>query len=121
MSDMSKGPRWWQASDGNWYPPELHPGYVSARTPPPATPPGATGTASALGRSPRREPYVGAHLVAVAFKTLACVTLLGGAVATWQIVDHLRASATASDTIAQAAGASAGSTVFTAAVLFFFG
>lgn len=25
MSDKPEGPGWWQASDGNWYPPELHP------------------------------------------------------------------------------------------------
>ena len=25
MSDTSQGPGWWQASDGNWYPPEDHP------------------------------------------------------------------------------------------------
>jgi len=25
MSDVSNGPGWWIASDGRWYPPELHP------------------------------------------------------------------------------------------------
>jgi hypothetical protein len=25
MSDISAGPGWWIASDGKWYPPELHP------------------------------------------------------------------------------------------------
>ena len=25
MSDEPKGPGWWIASDGNWYPPEQHP------------------------------------------------------------------------------------------------
>jgi hypothetical protein len=25
MSDKSEGPGWWIASDGRWYPPELHP------------------------------------------------------------------------------------------------
>ena len=25
MSDVSQGPGWWIASDGNWYPPHLHP------------------------------------------------------------------------------------------------
>jgi hypothetical protein len=25
MADTSGGPGWWQASDGNWYPPEQHP------------------------------------------------------------------------------------------------
>ncbi len=33
MSDVSQGPGWWMASDGKWYPPELHPNY--APTPPP--------------------------------------------------------------------------------------
>jgi hypothetical protein len=32
MSDMSQGPGWWIASDGKWYPPELHP---DARPPAP--------------------------------------------------------------------------------------
>ena len=25
MSDVTQGPGWWIASDGKWYPPELHP------------------------------------------------------------------------------------------------
>ena len=29
MSDKSEGPGWWIASDGNWYPPELHPSAVA--------------------------------------------------------------------------------------------
>lgn len=33
MSDAPKGPDWWIASDGKWYPPELHP---SVRTEDPA-------------------------------------------------------------------------------------
>jgi hypothetical protein len=27
MSDVSQGPHWWQASDGKWYAPDLHPDY----------------------------------------------------------------------------------------------
>lgn len=27
MSDISRGPGWWRASDGRWYPPETHPNY----------------------------------------------------------------------------------------------
>lgn len=30
MSDTSQGPDWWLASDGRWYPPTDHPGYVLA-------------------------------------------------------------------------------------------
>ena len=36
MSDTSHGTGWWQASDGKWYPPELHPDYEppSSASPP---------------------------------------------------------------------------------------
>jgi hypothetical protein len=40
MSDQSQGPGWWQASDGKWYAPELHPSYVPPA--PIAGPPGIT-------------------------------------------------------------------------------
>jgi hypothetical protein len=30
MSDKSEGPGWWIASDGKWYPPELHPSVRNA-------------------------------------------------------------------------------------------
>lgn len=39
MSDSPQGPGWWQASDGNWYPPEQAPGYTPAG--PDASAPGA--------------------------------------------------------------------------------
>lgn len=41
MSDVSRGAGWWQASDGKWYPPEVHPGYRSPVPPaqfPPSSP-----------------------------------------------------------------------------------
>jgi hypothetical protein len=38
MSDTAPGPGWWQASDGRWYPPHQHPGYVPP-PPPPSAPP----------------------------------------------------------------------------------
>jgi len=34
------GPGWWQASDGNWYPPESAPGYAPTPGPAPWGPPG---------------------------------------------------------------------------------
>ena len=34
MSDMSQGPGWWLASDGRWYPPELHPSLTQAASAP---------------------------------------------------------------------------------------
>jgi hypothetical protein len=45
MSDISQGAGWWQASDGKWYAPELHPDYQ----PPP--PPG-TGSAESSPAQP---------------------------------------------------------------------
>ena len=46
MSDMSQGPGWWLASDGRWYPPELHPGVTPVPTVPSA--PSAHGAEDAL-------------------------------------------------------------------------
>jgi hypothetical protein len=31
VSDASGGPNWWQASNGIWYPPELHPSYKQGK------------------------------------------------------------------------------------------
>jgi TM2 domain-containing membrane protein YozV len=30
MSDVSQGPGWWQASDGKWYAPDLHPDFQAS-------------------------------------------------------------------------------------------
>gem|GEM_PF-5895563 len=38
MSDVAQGPGWWQASDGKWNPPELHPSYVRPVAPPRSPP-----------------------------------------------------------------------------------
>jgi hypothetical protein len=107
---MSRGPGWWLASDGAWYPPELHPGYVSPRQPPAAAAPNVTVTR-----------FLGAHVVALVLKTIAWLSLVGGGLVTWRIVVHLQSSFTATATTLQAAAASAGVTVLAAAVLFFFG
>ncbi len=40
MSNAPQGPGWWQASDGNWYPPEQHPSYTPPPTTAPSAPPG---------------------------------------------------------------------------------
>jgi uncharacterized membrane protein len=47
MSDESQGPGWWLASDGKWYPPELHPS-AQPQQPSPSSyvPPGGGGYAS---------------------------------------------------------------------------
>jgi hypothetical protein len=47
MSDKSEGPGWWIASDGKWYPPELHPSVRDASPAQASTPPNA-------GSQPRR-------------------------------------------------------------------
>jgi hypothetical protein len=60
MSDVSQGPGWWQASDGKWYPPELHPHY--APPPPPAAatqPPPSAPAAPNWGQPPSGPPPSG--------------------------------------------------------------
>ena len=69
MSDKPEGPGWWIASDGNWYPPELHPSVreVSRMRSPvdtpvqPATQPGSgTGRSGSHGQTPvGRNTHVG--------------------------------------------------------------
>jgi len=54
MSDVSQGPGWWQASDGKWYPPELHP---DAQGQPPGLPPYP---GAGPGQPPGLPPYPGA-------------------------------------------------------------
>ena len=39
MSDTSQGPGWWQASDGRWYAPELHPDFREPQVEGDARPP----------------------------------------------------------------------------------
>jgi len=39
MSDVRAQQDWWQASDGRWYPPELHPNYRPTGIPPSSLPP----------------------------------------------------------------------------------
>jgi len=39
MSDKPQGPGWWLASDGTWYPPELHPSVQEVTPAPVATAP----------------------------------------------------------------------------------
>jgi transcription elongation factor Elf1 len=38
VSNIQQGPDWWQASDGRWYSPELHPNHQAPLPPPPAVP-----------------------------------------------------------------------------------
>lgn len=49
VSTQPQGPGWWEASNGSWYPPELHPDY-QAPPPPPPPPPGARTTVTIPAR-----------------------------------------------------------------------
>jgi hypothetical protein len=54
MSDRPQGPGWWQASDGNWYPPESHPAQQSP--PPPERPTNGTQAPTAPFGGPPTGP-----------------------------------------------------------------
>ena len=79
MSEVAQGPGWWRASDGRWYPPELHPGYQRPPpTPPAASPPDAAGGypqfTSAPAAAAWRQP---AHLSITATTWLMTLGSLG--------------------------------------------
>ena len=87
MSDVSQGVGWWIASDGKWYPPELHPSVRVA--PPPVLPFDLTTTASPtpVGSGPRprrvsRRVVMAGSAILVALialgATLAAVSGSGG-------------------------------------------
>jgi hypothetical protein len=67
MSDLPEAPGWWIASDGNWYPPELHPSVREGsrmRSPldtpvQPATPAAGGGSTSP---GPHRTPATDANV-----------------------------------------------------------
>jgi hypothetical protein len=73
MSDASGGPGWWQADDGRWYAPELHPDPAYREAAGGLQPPGAAGPPERLAPEPgpggagrsRRLALIGAVLVAV--------------------------------------------------------
>jgi hypothetical protein len=114
MTDLAPGPGWWIASDGKWYPPELHPSVQGSR-PAPASPPGfgtATATdpwptvvgeahdmfAGGTGAPPRRDRSrrrwgvrlipVGA-VIAVAVVALAVVALTSEGASGWTDALHV--------------------------------
>ena len=75
MSDVAQGPNWWIASDGKWYPPELHP---SVRSPEPAKA-GSTGGS----RPAANGAHVGPH-----FPDLFQAAMKGSSVADAVTVVH---------------------------------
>ncbi len=79
MSDVSQGPGWWQASDGRWYAPALHPSQQQPAAPPPPS-------QSAVGGSPPpdaplRTGLSGGQKVAIALVAVLVLGLGGCAVA----------------------------------------
>src|SRR3990172_395719 len=52
MSDTPQGPGRWLASDGQWYPPELHPDYGKPLPPPPPAADSAPLTSVGAGEEP---------------------------------------------------------------------
>ncbi len=75
MNGDQPPPGWWQASDGNWYAPELHPA-VQART---AAPEPATATGMGKAAAPRARWFLPVVVV------LALVSLYWFAVGVWMV------------------------------------
>jgi TM2 domain-containing membrane protein YozV len=61
MSEVSQGPGWWQASDGKWYAPELHPDHQAS-----APTDQSAGSSSAIGSAPVFAPADSAPVFASA-------------------------------------------------------
>jgi hypothetical protein len=77
MSDVWQGPGWWVASDGKWYPPELHPSYQQAAPPVAAQYPYAQ--YSAPSQTPKQSPK---KKVLLGVAALAVVALVAGVLVT---------------------------------------
>jgi hypothetical protein len=60
MALTGHAPGWWQASDGNWYPPETHPTYRPPAQPPAPTEP-ATESANQSANYPTQPGFDAAH------------------------------------------------------------
>lgn len=60
MSDVSQGTGWWQASDGKWYAPEMHPDYrpppPTAAQAPPLPPPPPSYQSNSWSQTPPSAP-----------------------------------------------------------------
>ena len=89
MSDTSHGPGWWQASDGRWYEPHLHPQYRPS--PPPQSSPPSSNPYGQPQYRPQPLPFgyggavvpskicfaCGSMVVATAAVCTQCGTMLG--------------------------------------------
>ena len=56
MSDKPEGPGWWIASDGKWYPPELHPSFKDGSGAEPAAVRSAPSRHPPSRQRPRQRP-----------------------------------------------------------------
>lgn len=80
MSDFSKGPGWWQASDGKWYPPEQ--AAPPAAAAPWSSAPPAVGYAQPYGTPAYQAPTTnGMAIAALVCGCLGFVTCISGIVA----------------------------------------
>ena len=78
MSDESQGDGWWIASDGKWYPPELHPSQRQAPAAPPPLTPDASWPSSIPDLSATTDPVPpGSRWSYAATGTPAAVGLTG--------------------------------------------
>lgn len=80
-SNAAQRPGWWQASDGNWYPPQQQPGYAPAPSAPPAPQPSSTPAAYPQYPAPGGQPFGNAQAAfagAVARAPRAAWLLFGG-------------------------------------------
>ena len=85
MSDHSHGPGWWQASDGKWYAPELHPSAVSIPTVPTVHPSASNPTAAWTTRDGQGRRWWLLAIPVVAACTVIAIVLsltLGGSTST---------------------------------------
>lgn len=77
MSDVAQGPGWWIASDGRWYPPELHPAALAARSPRGHVHGEGSSPTASTANSFRREHLHWVTLLLLGFVVI-CSTLLYG-------------------------------------------
>jgi hypothetical protein len=132
MNEVQVQQNWWQATDGNWYPPERHPNFRPTGTPPsgldpssfPPLPPGpATPPAAYQGLSPVQllnsgPRYRGAAIVSTVFKVAAWLVLIGGLIGAVSTYNNLHSSGS-SDPVGAAIGVAAGAILGASAFAFF--
>jgi len=118
MSDKSEGPGWWIASDGKWYPPELHPS-VRDNSPPegPAKEPAVAGEGSAPRRwqgQADKEVHVGPQFPDLFQKAMQGSHLADNVSVKWDGDERRQESRPTVGTARTVSGSRSGSTPVTA-------